>query len=56
MTTTFETNTRKIQIRGNNFSVINLTPIFSNDEYMAAKKAAEQQLYDIFKKYYSPTA
>ena len=49
MTTTFETNTRKIQIRGNNFSVINLTPIFSNDEYMAAKKAAEQANLTIYR-------
>ncbi len=45
------TETHERCIRGQNISVVNLTPEFRWDEKNAAKKQIEMRLYEIFCKY-----
>ena len=46
--TTHITEANEKRIRGQIISVVNLTPIFREDQRSAVKRTIEQQLYEIF--------
>lgn len=56
MVDTYKSETHEVRVRGRCFSVVNLTPILSESENKATRKATEQQLYEVFRKYFSPNA
>lgn len=56
MAATYQSETHEALIQGRCFSVVNLTPILPESDNIMTRKATEQQLYEVFKKYFSPNA